>query len=113
MNRGDRRRWGIGILSELDEEIERLYGPLKEAEVAKKLWIVAIKTEALVLADTADDARDFASEILGDLYLNDATRVSPFVDCVPAGWGGASLVYHGGHSYISVDDALAMVRETA
>ena len=75
-----------------------------------RLYRIEIVVEALVLADTADEACDCASEVVRDIYAPAHTTADEW-DCVvyPDRWNARCLVY-GEQGDVTVAEAIRMTR---
>lgn len=78
-----------------------------------KLWNVTIEVEAVVLADSEEEARGFADEMIRTVdFFDDLALATPY-SYLPAGWKPSDPVYHGGLGDITVEEAEQVARENA
>jgi hypothetical protein len=71
-----------------------------------KLWIVTVEVDALVLAETAADAREFSDDIVRDVApLDNCASARPYRGSLPMNWDADAFVYHDGNSDLTARDA--------
>jgi hypothetical protein len=75
--------------------------------MTKKLFHVDVTKSGWVLAESSEEAEEFADEILDTEYIKEVD-VSPYTEenLRASGWDKNCLVYHNGTDDITVEDAL-------
>jgi hypothetical protein len=75
--------------------------------MTKKLFFVEVTKSAWVLAESSEEAKEFADEILDTEYLKEL-GVSLYTEenLRASGWDKNCLVYHNGTNDITIGDAL-------
>lgn len=74
-----------------------------------RLYVCTVTIEYVALAESVDEARDFARDVVNDVsYYDNYTDAHAMTAStpIPADWFGETLVYHKGDEDISLDEAL-------